>query len=55
LKYPDAPVLCNVCRSDPEFATIVVAGMIRDDELPPRCVLCGFRLNESGERLPEPA
>jgi hypothetical protein len=54
MRYPDAPVLCDICRAS-LGATIFGAGMIRDDELPPRCALCGFRITSSGEREPEPA
>jgi hypothetical protein len=50
----DAPVLCDVCRST-LGATIIGAGMIRDDELPPRCALCGFRIAPDGHREPEPS
>jgi hypothetical protein len=53
VKYPDTPVLCNVCRKDPALQGLVVAGMIRDDELPPRCPLCGFRVGPDGARVPE--
>jgi hypothetical protein len=55
VKYPDAPVLCNTCRADPLLPAISFAGIIRDDELPPRCPLCGFRVAPDGEQLPEPS
>lgn len=50
MTYPAAPVLCNVCLEDPEFAGLVAAAVIRDDQMPPRCVACGFEITEDGTR-----
>jgi len=48
------PVLCDVCRRDPKLSGVLYAAVIRDTELPARCVICGFRLDEEGRRLPTP-
>lgn len=53
MKYADAPVLCNDCREHPDLQGLVVAGVIRDDELPPRCPLCGFIVSLDGSRESE--
>jgi hypothetical protein len=47
----DAPVLCNVCNDHPDLRGLVVAGVLRDDSLPPRCPLCGFVIGPDGERV----
>ena len=53
MTYPDAPVVCVVCREHTDLKGLVAAGMIRDDELPPRCALCGFVIDTAGQRAPE--